>query len=97
MTFKIDDGLVHHIADTLSYNPAEIKKSIEANSQNSHTTTYKLLMKKWLLNGKDSPFDIHSEKFDPELLKKPQVRSGMLSSYTRIDGPYQEQVSSGQE
>ena len=76
---QIDDSLVLHIAETLSYNPAEIKKSIEANSQNSHTTTYKLLMKKWLLSDKDSPFDYNSENFDPELLKKPQIRSGRIS------------------
>lgn len=94
---EIDDSLVNHIAETLNYSPSEIKKSIEANSQNTHTTTYKLLMKKWLLNGQDSPFDIHSEKFDPELLKKPQVKSGMLGFMARIDGPDPEQVGFRQE
>ena len=67
--------LVTHISDTLGFNSNEIRKSIEANSQNTHTTTYKLMLKKWLLQGKDSFYDYNSEKFDPTLLKRPQVKS----------------------
>ena len=77
----IDESLVQHIAETLSYPASDMRKSVEANSQNTHTTTYKLLLKKWLISGNDSIYDINSDKFEPSLLKKTQVRSESMDIF----------------
>jgi serine/threonine protein kinase len=76
----IDESLVTEISQTLNIDPADIRKSVEANSQNTNTTTYKLLMKKRLIEGKPSIYDINSEIFDPSLLKKPQIKSESMEA-----------------
>eukprot|EP01017_Pseudomicrothorax_dubius_P034975 TRINITY_DN4849_c0_g2_i1.p1 TRINITY_DN4849_c0_g2~~TRINITY_DN4849_c0_g2_i1.p1 ORF type:complete len:636 (-),score=86.67 TRINITY_DN4849_c0_g2_i1:52-1959(-) len=45
------------------------RKCVESNKHNSVTSTYFLLLKKYRMLGHHSSADIHSEKFDPALLR----------------------------
>lgn len=57
----------------LGFDADHAQRSIEANRHNSVTTSYYLLLKKNLKNGKESKADIASTSFDKALLE-PQKR-----------------------
>ena len=62
--------VVKKMSETLGFKEKNIIESLEANSHNIHTTTYKLILKKRLISGNGTPYDINYEYFNPEFLVK---------------------------
>jgi 5'-AMP-activated protein kinase catalytic alpha subunit len=74
----IDEDIINTMV-SYDYDQEYSKKCIDANKHNHITTAYYLLLKKKLKEGKDSPADISSEKFDYEQVQPLNRRTNAAS------------------